>query len=166
LFTGDSFAAQNEKLREGFELAKKIKNAIEVSPSNAPGQEGNLNKLAEILSTVEGNPNLFDSLVPEKDRLRGVTDELEKQLEIVKELQRARAARTAIDADNFTPAQRPRVPAPTAGSNQGAAATKTTNNQVTVNANVKGGIIDGDVARQLTDIIRREVRRGLAEATA
>jgi hypothetical protein len=161
-FTGDSFSAQNAKIREGLELAERIQRAIQASPSNAPGQEGNLNQLAEILSEIEGNPNLFDSLIPEKDRLRGVTDELQKQLEIIKELRRTQNVGTALQGESFNPVPRPRVPAPATG--QGAAAgTRTTNNQVTVNATVKGGIVDGEVARQLTEIIRREVRRGLTE---
>src|SRR5690606_8199419 len=54
------------------------------------------------------------------------------------------------------------LPPTTAGTTPQPIQTAPAQQNITVNANVKGGIIDAETTRAITDIIRREIRRGTA----
>lgn len=170
LFTGDIFnlgfgdrvVAQTKTLGEGLRLAESIRTKIGGDPSKVGEQTRSIQTLAEVVAQLEGDDTLSDSLVPDVERLRTVLNLYKELQRTAAEVARAQSGLAEVpDTGSIRPTARPALP--TGNTGTARPSTTTRNNNVTVNATVKGGLIDGETARQITDLIRREVRKGLSE---
>lgn len=92
-----------------------------------------------------------------EERLRKAREEAAG---LANELERSGRASQAINPKVPSAPASPATRSAPASTGASGAGPQTTTQNITVNANVKGGIIDAEVTRAITDIVRREIRRG------
>lgn len=156
---------QRQVLKEAQALQEQIDAHIKSNPTpagiqaQAPAQA----QLKSLLAELQDIPNLSATLVPDVDKLKKTEDIYER---IQKAAEATAAASGRLDGGRPESVQ----PQPAQGTgNTGAgnatpAAPRVTNQNIQVDLQVRGGMIDSDTIAQITERVSREIRKGTVQA--
>lgn len=156
------FRTQKDNLEQALALRDKIDARIKANPTPAgiKGAAGDQAALKALLEELVDIPNLSGSLQPDVDKLQRSVDLYDK---IQKSAEATAAASGRIDGGrpDTLPPVRPNGPVNTNANPVNAAPqNKTVTQNIQVDMNVRGGMIDPETIQQISERVSREIRKG------
>lgn len=144
-------------------LQDKINNNLQKNPTPQGFQDNikDITQLQELVEFLAGTDNLSAAFKPDLSRLQQGSKLLDRIRNTMQEISGSSGFLDGRGPERFNPVR----PNPAPNPNQGASvpAPRAVNQNINVDLQVRGGMIDSDTIQQVTERVAREIRKGTAQ---